>query len=242
MQFIPSRREILRRKIAFTSLMASLTTGMLLFAYLFDVPLPPLFWLVYIVLFSMIGFATFPFLLSLSKRRMTLTQTEILFPTVRTSAGRFIEDIRSIAIKRRRNGIIREIRIRFRDGKSMVLSAYEEQFELLKETLDNHLQHDVERTERFERFDYDHPLFYPGLGFLLSGGFIAFTRTVATHPFNSSKIPSFAVSGLLTFLGVYFILARPIGSQLDKNRFAVDLTIGIALLLGALFCLIASLI
>ncbi|MGB7594719.1 MAG: hypothetical protein WBL80_04085 [Erysipelotrichaceae bacterium] len=233
MEFIPSKREILRRKIAFTSLMASLTCGMFLFARWFDIPLPTVFWLVYLILFSVIGILTFPFLHTLRKRKLTLTQAEINLSDARISSLYLIKDIVSIAVKHRKNGIIREIRLIFNDGKSMYLSAFEEQFDVLKDVLDGSLDPDIKRTERFERFDYDHPLFYPCLGFLLSGSFLALVKAIALQAFDSSRFASSAISALLFFLGPYFIQKRPIGSRTSKPRFASDLLIGIAMILGA---------
>jgi len=111
MEFIVSKKELNRRKKAFSILLVNLAIGIFLFSCLFNLPIPLAGLLIISVIFLIIYLVTFQyFFFDIANENCILDrkierQKEAHYETY------FISEINSLKIKRRKDGPVREIYI-----------------------------------------------------------------------------------------------------------------------------------
>ncbi len=87
-------------------------------------------------------------------------------------------DVQAVRIKRRSTGTIREISLFLQNRKRLSINGFEDEFEQLKDTLIHNLDQSISIREVIEPMDFDHPLFYPIFGTLMSLGFVLIIKII----------------------------------------------------------------
>lgn len=230
MKFISSKKELHRRKIAFISLSVGLLVGVLTAGLLFSTPFVFTIVSVLIALLLIICALTFRYL-------NALVGTEILIQdgAIERRRGRSIEryvlsDLRSLKIKRRTNGAIRELYLSFRDGMNLYINAFEESFESIKRLL---VDARISVKEVREPMDFDHPLFYPILGLLVGGGASLFFKAVLSMNASGLRVLMMGFSVYLLALAGYFLFKHPISIRSGKDDLVADRVFGIGMIVAS---------
>jgi ABC-type multidrug transport system fused ATPase/permease subunit len=241
MEFEASKKEIRRRKKAFATLVASVSIGLFLASNILRYPISKSGYLSIAVIFLVIGVLTFLFLNSISKVRLRLFDEKIERMNAKAAESFFFSEISGIKVKRRTSGAIREIYIWFDNKKSLFLTAFEENFENIKDILADKTRKNVAVKESREPIDFDHPLFYSLLGLVVSFFGVYFLKLVSSADSSQAKIIIFACAVFLFFLGAYFIFAKPISARYEGKRAAIDYAIGIFMVCAGIFISFAEL-
>ena len=87
-------------------------------------------------------------------------------------------DVRAVRIKRRSTGTIREISLFLQNRKRLSINGFEDEFEQLKNALIHKFNPMISTCEVKEPMDFDHPLFYPIFGTLMSLGFVMLIKVI----------------------------------------------------------------
>lgn len=231
MKFNISQNELNRRKIAFVTLLLSLSVGIIIFLKIFGLALSAFGYSCIGVIFILLSLLTFHYLESISKMIIIITDNEIERMKPNSTEKYLISDIDAIRIKRRTNGIIREISIRFKNHKQIYINGFEEDFENIKSSILNKLDKEVNVKDYREPMDYDHPLFYPVLGLLISFTSIFFLKFMISAESSLIKFIMRTFSVFDFLLAIYFVIKNPISIRSGKNQKMVDYIFGIVLLL-----------
>ena len=91
--------------------------------------------------------------------------------------------------------------ISFRNYKYHYINAFEEKFELLKYTLLGQLNNEVFVKEIHESINFDHILFYPVLGLIISFLSLFFLKQILRADYYS-------IRAILLFFCLYFFLGN----------------------------------
>ncbi|MFA4998879.1 MAG: hypothetical protein WC514_02560 [Candidatus Paceibacterota bacterium] len=226
MEFTVSKKEISRRKKAFLTLVISLFFGLFLASFFLNYPVSKSGYLLILVIILFISGLTFWFLDSVLKIKLRISDEKIERMNGKNIQSLTSSKIKEIKIKRRTNGIIREIYIWSYDKRNMFLTAFEENFEEIKEILKNKITTDVVVKEIREPIDFDHPLFYSLLGLPICFFSIYFLNLISGANSSQAKIIMFIYSVFMLFLGVYFIFKKPISARYEGKRAVIDYVIG----------------
>ena len=132
MEFITSKKEITRRKKAFATLLISITIGLFLSSLFFNYQILIYEYLLIVAAFLFLIITSFHFLNSLLKLKINISEKEIKKTGGKMSETFLLSDIKSLKIKRRTNGVIREIYLSFDKRKELVITAFEDNFENIK--------------------------------------------------------------------------------------------------------------
>lgn len=240
MEFTVSKKELNRRKKAFVTLLISLTIGIFLFSMLFNFPISPAGFLSVGVIFLFLAIITIRHISSLAEMKICIRNEEI--ERLKGTAGEkySISGINVLRIKRRTNGIIREIYISFHN-RNLCINAFEEQFEQLKDTLVGKVNKNVIVKEIREPLNFDHPLFYPVLGLLIGGAGVWFLKYIVNTDYSKMKIILSSFSGYTLLVAIYFLFKKPISIGAGKSQLITDYIFGIIMICAAIFILSISL-
>jgi hypothetical protein len=113
------------------------------------------------------------------------------------------------------------VAISLREGKSLFINGLED-FEKFTKQLCVSVGKEVVIREVTEPIDYDHPLFYPILGILLSFTGVGLFKLVINFDSQKLKLLFGIFSIYLILLGIYFFYSRPIAKRYGKNRNVSD--------------------
>jgi hypothetical protein len=229
MEFTVSKVELNRRKKAFATLLVSLAIGIFLFSKLFNFSVAPVGFLFVGVVFIIIDVITFQFLSSLSRMKIRILDQEIERQKGTDIEEYQISEIGSLKIKRRTNGVIREIYISFRNHKRLYLNAFEEQFETLKDALVGKLNNKILVKEIREPLNFDHFLFYPILGLLISCASIFIFKQILKADYSVIRTFLLFFSAYTFCLAIYFISKKPISVGSGRDQIVADYIFGIGL-------------
>jgi hypothetical protein len=241
MEFIISNNEIIRRKRAFSALMVSLFIGLFLASFFLNYPISGRGYLLIAVIIILISILTFWFLTSILKIKLLINNECIERINGKNIQRLALSEIKEVKIKRRTNGIIREIYIWSRDKRSMFLTAFEESFEEIKNILENKITTDVVVKETKEPINFDHPLFYPFLGILISFLGIGFLNVLTKIDYLMIKIIFTCFSVFILALSLYFIFKKPISARHGGKSEIADYIIGIIMFCASIFIFFVSL-
>ena len=241
MEFLVSKKELNRRKRAFGSLLVSLVIGIFLFSNLFNLPVPSAGLLIISVIFLIIYAITSQYLASLSQMKI-----RILDWTIERQKGTHYErysisEIDSLKIKRRTDGTIREIYISFRNCKHLYINAFEEKFELLKDTLLGRIDNKIFVKEIHEPIHFDHLLFYPILGLLISFFSLLFLKQILRADYSCIRDIMLLFSAYTFFLAIFFLLKKPISLGSGRDQLVIDYVFGVSMLLVSIVMVIVGL-
>lgn len=206
MEFLISKNELTRRKKAFATLLASITVGLLLSSLLLDFKISIFEWLFFIIILLFLIAITFHFFNSISGLKIYISEKEIKKTNNKKVETFLLLDIKSIKVKRRTNGIIREIYITFKDQKELIITALEEHFEDVKNLIFSKAGDGILLKETRELIDFDHPLFYSILGLPISFLSVLSIQLIANLEHFQMKYILFAFSLYVFAIGVYFFI------------------------------------
>jgi hypothetical protein len=238
MEFNTSKSEIKRRKKAFIVLVISFAIGLLLFSELFHTQIALNLYISFAVAFALLGMISFRFLNLLKKIKINITNDDIERISGSTSERFLLSEVERIKIKRRKNGDIREIYIFFKNRKHLFLNALEKDFEYLKDIILGRIGKDIPIYERKETINFDHYLFYPSLGLILSFSFVYFLKAIANIDYNSMKYYEFVISIMTCTLALFFAIGKPISKRVTNKVISFDYIIAITMLISSVYIFI----
>lgn len=241
MNFIISKKELNRRKEAFTVLLLSLLAGIVLFSNILVFPISSIGYISIIIVFLVLYVATFQYLSSLSQMKICITDEEIERARGEITEKYLLSEIKSLKIKRRTNGVIREIYIVFHNHKHLYINGFEDEFENLKNMVLSKLNKNAIIREFYEPLDFDHVLFYPILGLLISFISIFAFKYILTLDYFGIRILTLFFSTYLFSLAIYFLLKKPISARSGKNQTIVDYIFGVVMIMMSLLILTVGL-
>ena len=237
MNFIISKKELNRRKKAFTMLLLSFLAGIVLFSTILVFPISPIGYISVIMVFLVLCIATFQFLSSLSQMKICITDEEIERVRGDIIEKYLLSEIESLKIKRRTNGVIREIYIVFHNHKHLYINAFEDEFENLKNMVISKLNKNAIMKEFYEPLDFDHLLFYPILGLLISFiSILGFKYILALDYFGIRILILFFFTYIFS-LAIYFLLKKPISTRSGENQIIIDYIFGFVMIMMSLLIL-----
>lgn len=235
MEFAVSKKEISRRKKSFLTLVISLFFGLFLASFFLNYPISKSSYLLILVIILFIFALTFWFFNSVLKIKLRINDEQIERINGKNTQNLTLSKIKEIKIKRRTNGIIREIYIWSCDKRNMFFTAFEENFEEIKEILKNKITADVVFKEIRELISFDHPLFYPILGILISFVGVGFLKLIMNMDRLMTKIILSAFSVFILILSFYFIFKKPISARQGEKNEIIDYIIGIIIFCASIF-------
>lgn len=245
-EYYISKKEINRRIYAFTTLILSLTFGLVVtslfvsFNFLLTNLLPSIVVLfIFICIFLIFRLLIIKFFKSylLTKIYLTSQSLERVTPGLREKYN--LKDMKNITTIFTAENKIREISIKFSDNKSLNLDGLEN-FDNFRNDLMKNAEKHVAVTARKEFLNYDHPLFYVILGLILSFGSVNILKYILTMNYKGIKLTYGIFAVYIFILGVYFILFKPLSLRYGRKRKIIDYIFGITLLVfSVLLCLYA---
>jgi hypothetical protein len=172
MEFTISRTEMNRRKRAYLTMVGFMVVGLFLFFKLFSLPMLPIVWVPFITVFFLLGVISFSSLHELARMKINVTDQEIICVRGSTMNRYPLKDIQSVRTKRRSTGAIRAIYFLFQNHKHLSINGFEDGFDQLEKTIIDKVNPTISTTEVREPIDFDHPLFYPIFGTIMSLCFV----------------------------------------------------------------------
>jgi len=168
MEFTISKAEMNRRKKAYLTMVTFMVAVLFLFFELFGLPMTPLVWVPFVTAFLLLGVISFSSLHKLARLKITISEQEMICVNGSTTKRYLLKEIQSIRIKRRSTGGIRDISLLLEKHKHVSINGFEEVFEPLRDSIMSKVDPTISIIEFREPMDFDHPLFYPVFGTLMS--------------------------------------------------------------------------
>lgn len=172
MEFTISKAEMSRRKRAYLTMVSFMVAGLFLFFMLFSLPMLPIIWIPFITVFFLLGVISFSSLQKLARMKINISDQEIICVRGSTINRYLLKDVQSIRIKRRSTGAIRTVSLLLQNHKHLSINGFEDVFDQLKNMIINKVNPTISITEVREPIDFDHPLFYPIFGTIMSLCFV----------------------------------------------------------------------
>ena len=194
----------------------------------------------FLLVFSILIFLviiTFVYFASVINNKLIINDKQILLINKKNSSAINFNEVVKIKIKRRTNGIIREIYLWTRSGKSLFINAFENNFEEIERTINNSLDKEIQRKDLKELIDLDHILFYPILGSVISFSSILFINTILKVDEKLINIFFYTVSLYSFALGLFFVFTKPISARSAKRSGNVDLVFGVLFVIFSILVL-----
>ncbi len=171
-----SKTEMNRRKIAYITMVSFMLAGLLLFFKLFNLPMLPIVWIPFITVFFLLGLISFSFLHNLARMKINISDQEIICALGSKINRYLLKDVQSVRIKRRFTGVIRTISFLLQNDKHLSINGFEDEFDQLKNTIISKIDPTISAIEVKEPIDFDHPLFYPIFGTIMSLCFVVMIK------------------------------------------------------------------
>ncbi|MDD5530648.1 MAG: hypothetical protein PHX21_11580 [bacterium] len=241
MEYKISKDEISRRKKAFITLSISLIMGLLLASKILDFPVSVFDYLCFAIALFLSGTLLFRSFNFLFRTKIYLSGQTLERINQKTSESFLTSNINRVKIKRTTRNTIREIYIRFYDGKSIFINALED-FEQFRTELINNINKDIAIKEIREPIDFDHPLFYSILGLLISFAGVYLIKLVANLDYFKAKAFLFGISAYIFAVGIYFICAKPISKRYGVQKKVSDYIFGFIIVCIGIYIFILGLL
>lgn len=148
-----------------------------------------------------------------------------------------LSDVTKIKIKTTTKGTIREIYIWFCNGQSMFINGLEK-IEEFQSNLLNKIDKKVTVKKITEPIDFDHLLFYPALGLIISFACVYLTKLILNLDEFNMKMVLYAFLIYVLAVGLYFIFLKPIAKRYGSQKRAVDYIFGITMVCAGISFLI----
>lgn len=238
MEYKTSLTEISRRKKAYATLSTSIILGLFLASFVLKFPISIYGYLLVTLSLDLIGIFSFSFFHNLIKMRIILSKSTLYRNTSKYSEKYQLDHTSRIRIKWTTNNSIREIYLWFDDGKSVFVTGLDCFEEFRKELLKN-VGENTNVVEVRERIDFDHPIFYSLLGLPISMFEVLLFKYFSTINYQQLQIGIIVLSIYLFFIGMYFIVTRPISKRSGNKTVISDYIIGLFMVCsGIIFYLI----
>jgi hypothetical protein len=238
MEYKISKGEINRRKKAYAALSISLMVGLFSASTIFNYPVPVIGYILVFISLFLIGVFSFGFFHSLSQTKISLSGQSLIRVNNQLHEEYLLEKINRVKIKWTTNKTIREIYIWLIDGKSIFLTGLD-RFENFRKDLLGKLNNNIHAKETHELLNFDHQIFYPVLGVVISGVGVFVIKIIANLNPQSLKLLLFISFIYMFILGLYFIIARPISKRLMNKKKIIDWIIGLIMICAGI-CLLLS--
>ncbi len=234
-EYIISNKEIDRRKMAFLALSLSLLFGFtILRLYLIVLLL-----LVFILLIS--NLALYRSSKYFLKIKIQFCDGCLIRIIDHKQEDYTLVDLRKIYIKRTSKGTIREVSMLFLNGKSLIVNGLEN-FELFWEELMRNTDKSVLVKQYREPMDFDHPIFYPILGLLISLFFVYIFKLLTNLSAENIRIANIAISLYVISVGIYFIYAKPISKRYGNMTWLADVLPGLLMIIAGVWIVVLGII
>jgi hypothetical protein len=149
-----------------------------------------------------------------------------------------LSEVFKVKIKRRTNGIIREIYIWSQKGRPLFINAFETDFKRIEKIIRAGINKEVLVKEVVEPLDFHHFLFYPIFGLIIGVLSTLFFNVILNANIQIINIGLVVIVIYTLFLGIFFILKKPIFSRSAKNNPIADYVVGIILIAVSLIILL----
>lgn len=210
--YIVSKKEIIRRKKAFLSLSVSLLLGLVLASVLFNFPIIYSFFGAFAVILLLANLSLNRFFKSYLSSKICLSN-DYLSRIKENGTKRFlIKDIKKIKINNTTNNTIREMGIYFYNGESIFINGLSN-FEKFRTRLFRNISKNVSIKKTREPMNFDSVFFYPILGLILSFGTIYLLKLMTSFSYQT-MLTILEIFMIYVFLVVvYLIFSKPISSR-----------------------------
>jgi hypothetical protein len=231
-----SPTEISRRKGAFSSLMLAVMIGLIVSSLDFlvsQIPLSLILTLVVSVLLFGASVLNIRWQNNFARKRILVDDQAIKKIGEQFEETYFYKDIRRITVKRMVKGYIRQIKLSLNSGRSTTINGLgPDDFENLNKTLTGYCSNALVKSMK-EPIAFDHPLFYPIFGLVISSLFTVFIRLVVGLNETNLKIVYIIILSYIAIVGIAIFLMRPYYNLHGRKGRKTDI------IMGAMFLLIA---
>ena len=232
-EFRISLTEINRRKGAFTSLLLSILIGLIVSSIDFLISHVLLSIILVLVISGLLFGASvlnIRWQNNFARKRIFIDDQSVKKISESLEETFLYKDIRTIHIKKTAKGYIRQIKISLGSGISSVFNGLAaDDFEQFKTSLAEHcITADI--TEIKEPIDFDHRLFYPVLGLVLSSLFTVFIRLIVGLNNTGLKIVYICIVAYVALVGLAIFLMRPYYNLNGPRGRINDIMLGMAFL------------
>lgn len=209
-EFSISRKEINRRRKASLVLVIFLVIGFFVGSLI----------LLKIMFFTALLYVALFFIVLIILRELALNPFKKFLQTKIIFSDEYFEnnnekipyrDIKTINILKTTRHEIRDVVLILNNGRQIIFNAVEN-FDQFLEQLLVRANKKINKDSR-EPLDYDHPLFYVFLGFVVGFASAAAVFFITQLQDNTMAIVSYVFAVYLVIMGVYFILARPLSKR-----------------------------
>jgi cation transporter-like permease len=231
-----SETEINRRKGAFSSLMLAVMIGLIVSLLDFLVSQIPLSLILTLVVSGLLFGASvlnIRWQNSFARKRLLVDDQAIKKIGEHSEEVYFYKYIRRITVKRTVKGYIRQIKLTLDSGRSTTINGLgPDDFENLDKTLTGHCSNAIVKSMK-EPIAFDHPLFYPILGLVISSLFSVFIRLGVGLNESNLKIIYICILSYIAIVGIAIFLMRPYYNLHGRKGRRTDI------IMGTMFLLIA---
>ena len=207
-----SKKEIIRRKRAFSSLSIFLIIGLFLGSKIFTVPVFTWFYLIYFVILIASNIWIRLFFKKFLKMKIYLSKNYLERETNKNSDKFCIAEIVKIRIKKNTKNKVREIYIYLKNNKSIFINGLDN-FEKFTDKLLTLVNKKTIIKYQHEPIDSDSLFFYPALGLTLSFGTIYFLKLMMNLEYKTTQIILYCLLIYIILVAIYFIFSKPISKR-----------------------------
>jgi hypothetical protein len=234
-----SKNESIRRKKAFIALIVSFMIGLVISS--FDYGISHFITSIFIFL-ALSGLLFGSVILNnrwqdrFSRKRILVDDQTISTISEKTKTTYYIGDIQKIFVKRTFGGYIRQIKLSFISGRSTIFNGLAaDDFNSLEKSLISRCNPETVVKEIKEPIDFDHRLFYPILGLIISSMFTLFMRLITGMNPASLKIVYLCIVIYILIVGLIIFLLKPFYNLHGPKGIKSDYIFGsVFLILGIL--------
>ncbi len=219
-----SEIEVNRRKKAFTSLIISFFIFSLLFSIdliVENVTISIISILFFALMLFLFRIMTLNYLNNFLKMKLVIEKNNLIKIWNKNQAKCFFNEIKYIKIKKTIKGCNREISVFTKTNADMIINGLDD-FSSFENELLNKIENKKIKIIK-EPIDYDHFLFYPILGLLLSFIFIYAVKIFSNFDYQNIKIFYHSVLLYNFSMCIYFFITRPLSKTSEKKKVNPDL-------------------
>jgi hypothetical protein len=229
-----SPAEIKRRKLAYLSLSMSLVIGTFFSSIIYQVAIPIVGYALLSLALWLIGAFSFYFF-----RKMSVVKINLSGNSLQRKSGHSLEEypfakIKKIQIKWTSHNSIREIYIWMKNGKSIFVTGLLN-FRKFRGELLSKVNKSAVINEWHEPINFDHLLFYPILGLIISNLSILACKNLINLNSHQAQLLMWLFLGYLFIFGLYFIFTTPIAKRSGNKTKGQDYILGILMITAGIF-------
>jgi len=150
-----------------------------------------------------------------------------------------IKNIKKITIKRTTKGYVRQIKIKLNNNIITYIDNSTNDIDAFLTKLKKYLPEEATIKTVNEPLDFDHLIFYPILGIVLSFISVQVASTFINLGTSQMNLISYIISIFAFILGIYFISYKPIYKREEKKGQIGDYIWGLIFITGAILVLIS---